>query len=81
MIFFQEGLNNFESDENGILLFYCWAQRHSCYENMAKYLRTIVWEVHLPFIGVSLKLLLLQILSGRDFSLFDARIKRTAPIL
>lgn len=60
MNYLQEGLNNFESNENLILFFYFWAQRHAYYENLAKYLRTIVWEV-LPF-SVLLKLLLLQIL-------------------
>ncbi len=33
MNYLQEGLNNFESNENLILFFYCWAQRHVCYEN------------------------------------------------
>lgn len=38
MNYLQDGLNNFESDENLILFFYCWAQRHAYYENLAKYL-------------------------------------------
>lgn len=42
MNYLQEGLNNFESNENLILFFYCWAQRRVCYENLAKYFSTIV---------------------------------------
>lgn len=42
MNYLQVGLNSFESNENLILFFYFWAQRHACSENLAKYLRTIV---------------------------------------